>query len=447
MRSASVAPLPFVLFAVASPCLAQDPPPHVGEFVERHCIECHGDGVVKAGLDLTETPEDEVGRLWRWSRMRERVVAHEMPPLHVAEVTEAERRRFSAWVDGELARRVPAVAIDPGDVTIRRLSRAQWRNTIEDLLGIVPDIRELPVDDLGYGFDSIGDALTFSTLHLEKYLTAAQAVAADVFHGEDPAHPVRRPFAASSMRPERERVVVVRGEVANLLSNTMIDCRVPLPRNGIYRLEIRAFGQQAGKQPARMRVLVDGDSIALIDVPNESPKEFVVEAPLPGGIRTIGLAFVNDHYDPRNADPSQRDRNLAIESLVVEGPVDERPMPAAQEWLHEAAERGDTAALRLRSLVQTALPRLWRGRGDAASRERLLRAAQARLEAGESEIEVRRFALAAALVSPWFLFRVEDPTGPVEDRREELATRLSYMLWASAPDDRLRRVARDGGLP
>lgn len=103
-----------------------------------------------------------------------------------------------------------------------------------------------PADDLGYGFDSIGDALTFSTLHLEHYLSAAGAVAAAVFDGEDPLHPTRRRFAAGSMRVVANPGAVRVGDVLHMVSRATVQQAVTLPRAGVYALRLFAGADQAG---------------------------------------------------------------------------------------------------------------------------------------------------------------------------------------------------------
>ncbi|MFT7536940.1 MAG: hypothetical protein ACI85K_002896, partial [Hyphomicrobiaceae bacterium] len=153
----------------AGALVAQDTlavPEQIAEFVEIHCLDCHEGESAKGQFDLATQPADRIGQLARWSRMRERVHSFEMPPVEDSEVTKDERREFREWVDGLLEREVPKLPVDPGQVTVRRLSRGQWRNTVRDLLGVAVDTSGFPADDLGYGFDSIGDALTFSTLHL-----------------------------------------------------------------------------------------------------------------------------------------------------------------------------------------------------------------------------------------------------------------------------------------
>ncbi|MGK0204243.1 MAG: hypothetical protein ACI9S9_003324 [Planctomycetota bacterium] len=443
-------PLSFLVAAVcagASAVRAQDAlvvPEHIAEFVAINCFDCHEGDSAKGKLDLTVDPTDRVGQLARWSRMRDRVHSFEMPPVEDSEVTKDERRVFAAYVDGLLEREVPKLPVDPGQVTVRRLSRGQWRNTVRDLFGVTVVTSGFPVDDLGYGFDSIGDALTFSTLHLENYLAASREVARGVFHGEDPSNPERRVFEAESMRLVNDRGATMSGGVANLFTNATIEQTVDVPRDGVYQVRISAGGSQAGDEPAKMLPALDGKRLKVIEVPNTSSKDFIVEATLKAGRHRVALSFINDYYDPKHPNPKRRDRNLRIDALEIVGPIDARPVPREQQWL-QASLTGHTDELRLLSMIKRMLPELWRRPVTALERERLQRAGALRLKQGESLLVVQRFVLTAALTSPHFLFRLENAAKarvaePLDGA--ELVTRLSYFLWASAPDSRLRSLAR-----
>ena len=432
-----------VLLAQAAAPAPGSVPPDIQDFVEVHCLDCHSGAKAKAGLDLGVPPVGDVDRLWRWSRLRERVHSFEMPPVTDSEVTAAERAEFAQWVDALLSREVPQLPLDPGDVTVRRLSRGQWCNSVRDLFGVSVDTAGFPADDLGYGFDSIGDALTFSTLHLENYLAASAEVAVQVFHGEDPAQPSRRLFQAEAMRLVDDRGASMGGGVAHMFTNATIEQFVDVPRDGQYRLHVVASGQQAGDEPAKMRPALDGKQLAVIEVANREPKEFVIDVVLPRGRHSIALSFINDFYDPKNSNPERRDRNLGIDTLEVVGPVDALPDRPEQQWLRDA-QRGSSDDARLSSMLAAMLPRLWRRAVAKDELQRLRRAGAARLKAGESLLEVQRFVLTVALTSPHFLFRMEG--GGKEGQQAaltgaEIAARLSYFLWASTPDESLSKLA------
>jgi len=145
----------------------------VRPILEDRCFACHGNGLKKGGVDLDAAVTGDQ-KLW-WNVLKN-VRSGIMPPADKPQPSGEERLRLENWI------KLGAFGIDPADpdpgrVTVRRLNRVEYRNTIRDLIGVEYDTTsEFPPDDTGYGFDNIGDVLTFSPLLLEKYLTAANAI-------------------------------------------------------------------------------------------------------------------------------------------------------------------------------------------------------------------------------------------------------------------------------
>ena len=442
------------LVAVCGLATAQSPPiDEAAEFVRAHCIECHGGDSVKGKLDLTQSTGDAVAEAWRWSRLRERVRVGEMPPPDAEQPQRSHSLAFVQAVDARLRHDVPRLPADPGRVTVRRLSRGQWENCVRDLCGVQARTVAFPADDLGYGFDSIGDALTFSTLHLEHYLSAAGAVAAAVFDGEDPLHPTRRRFAAGSMRVvANPGAVRVSDASLHMLSRATVHQDVTLPRAGVYALRLFAGADQAGDEPAKMLLRLDGRDLGTFDVEQKALRSYELKAPLLGGEHRFEITFLNDHYAPTDPDPERRDRNLHVDWFEVEGPLDARVVPPQQQWLHEAIARIPDERKRLQALAKVVLPRVWRRPVGEDEVLRVVRAAAQELEDSGSIVRAQRLVLQAALVSPHFLFRLEagghegGAGRAVPLNGPALASRLSFLVWASTPDARLLQLARDGKL-
>ncbi|MCA8978069.1 MAG: DUF1592 domain-containing protein [Planctomycetes bacterium] len=426
-------------------------------FLEDHCLDCHGGDLRKGDLDLRESLADPVQRLARLSHLRARVAAAEMPPPDPDEPEGAgpdgaERVAFVAWADEVLWRDVPRLPPAPGRTTIRRLNGAQWRRTIEDLFGVTVATTGFPADDLGYGFDTVGEAMMFSTLHLEKYLAAASAVAAEVITGEDPEHPQVRRFEAETMRVGNPDLVTFGSDFVNLFSQTHLDQPLRLPRDGVYVLRVSARSTPAGTEAARMRMAIDGEAVATVEVPLRRFEEFETELRLRGGEHLIRLAYINDHYDPKNPDPTRRDRNLHIDWCELIGPIDAPVVPAQQRWVHEAAATGGSDPTRIRAFAAVLLPRVWRRPVEDDEIERHAGVGDAALADGEDLVAALRLVLQSALTSPNFLFRCEPASGTavpgeaVPVTGSTLAVRLSYFLWASTPDLRLLELGRDDAL-
>ncbi|MFY9341376.1 MAG: DUF1592 domain-containing protein, partial [Planctomycetota bacterium] len=359
---------------------------------------------------------------------------------------------FVAGVAGRLAAEVGKLPPDPGRVTVRRLSRSQWANCVRDLFGVEVSTAGFPADDLGLGFDTIGDALTFSTLHLEQYLAAAGAVATAVAEVEDRSPPRVQRHEAESMRLADGPGVGQDGDAANLYTRATIEQEVRLPRDGIYRLRVVAGADQAGDEPAQMVLRLDGRDLDTFEVDRRPLASFELRAPLNGGEHRFAIAFVNDHYEPEHPDPQRRDRNLHVDCLEVVGPLDAPAVPPARRWLHDAVPgRGDDAA-KLRVFVRTLLPRVWRRPATDAEQRRLTDAGAARLGGDGGLAAAVRLVVQAALASPHFLFRGETggtggrPGTVVPLSGHALATRLSFLVWASTPDERLLDLAGRGRL-
>lgn len=444
--------LVLVCSTLAAPSFAQEEVAALDAFTHSRCVECHGGDTTKGKLDLTVAPAEPVDRLWRWSRLRDRVRAGEMPPADAEQPAADERERFVAAVDELLRTEVPKLPPDPGRVTVRRLSRTQWENVVRDLFAVAVDTSAFPADDLGYGFDTIGDAMTFSTLHLEKFLAAARDVAAAAFEVEDGKNPPVRRLEAEAMQLVDGSGAGLDGEVANLYTRAAIEQAVRLPRDGVYRLVLLAGADQAGDEPAKMVLRLDGRDLETFEVGERRLREFALTTPITGGEHRFAIAFVNDYYEPKNPDPARRDRNLHVDWLEVNGPTDARPVPPARQWLLDALATRGSDETRLRTMVRAMLPRAYRRPVTDDEVARIARVGDQVLRTGQPLLAAARAALQAALVSPHFLFRLEGggvegrPGGVVPIAGAALAARLSFFLWASCPDERLTKVAASGHL-
>ncbi len=342
---------------------------------------------------------------------------------------------------------VPDVCADPGRPVMRRLNRFEYDNTLRDLLGddSRPAARTFPEDDLGYGFDTVGDTLNVSPLHLEAMLGAAEDAVQLALDG--PVQSALYTFEAEAVGSEVG--AAWRDEAWNLWSNGRLVASVPLAGDGRYALRVRAWAQQAGPEPARMTISLDNQLLHTVDVEavQAGPEVYAFEVQATAGVHALEVAFINDFYDPDNADPSQRDRNLYVDWFELEGPLDAappNPEVRAQIMVCEPAGDGDTACAR--QIVEAFARRAWRRPVEAAEVDTLMTLVTDAVEGGDGLDVGLRWALQACLVSPNFLYKVEagEPARALDDH--ELATRLSYFLWSSTPDDALLAAADAGAL-
>ena len=166
------------LMAVPADCRAKDISyeKQIQPLLEQYCFDCHGEGTAKGGLSLDswKSPAERVADLHVWKEVLRNVSLKVMPPAkRKTQPAEEERALIESWIEQRVFRYDPDNP-DPGRVTIRRLNRQEYNNTVRDLLHV--DFKpgeEFPPDDTGYGFDTIGDVLTLSPVLLEKYMSAA----------------------------------------------------------------------------------------------------------------------------------------------------------------------------------------------------------------------------------------------------------------------------------
>ena len=163
-------------------------------FLQKHCYQCHGPAMKKGGIafHLYKDEQAVIKDRQVWHSVHDMVHAGEMPPQDRPRPTVPETDAFLQVVQDIFARADRNAKRDPGRVTMRRLNRIEYKNTIRDLLDVPFDANDLPQDDVGYGFDNIGDVLTISPLLMERYLAAAESIVTRAFPTEPLPAEVRR---------------------------------------------------------------------------------------------------------------------------------------------------------------------------------------------------------------------------------------------------------------
>ncbi len=332
---------------------------------------------------------------------------------------------------------------DPGRVTLHRLNNAEYNNTVRDLLGTaLTPADDFPADDRGYGFDNVADVLRVSTLSLELYEAAAQALIAD-------ALAVTTGSSVQSFEITSDASVGTQvGEGWLFFSAGTSSITMTTPIAGTYRVSVRAYEEQAGTEAAVLSIEVPNEVPTMIDVTavEASPAVYEAELPLPAGTVQITVGFDNDYYDAVTGD----DRNLWIDYVEVEGPLDGPVIDGARRDAILVCTELDDRDCQT-TILSGFANRAWRRPTEAAEIDQLLELVDLAIEEGDTAEDGLELALQQILVSPHFLYRVEidpDPTSatphPLTDW--ELATRLSYFLWSSMPDAELFAAAEAGEL-
>jgi hypothetical protein len=422
----------------------------VQPLLAKYCFECHRGEKAKAGLafDAYRDERTAIGRAQVWEKVLDHLESGLMPPEGNPQPTDDERAVVIRWIESRVLK-IDCSQIDPGRVTIRRLNRAEYNNTIRDLLGIdIKPADDFPSDDVGYGFDHMGDVLSMPPVLLERYLAAAERV-----------------VDAAIKTPDPDRAPVKSGNGRVLASVSEAELEIELTRTGDYVLRVDAWAQQAGPEIAKMTLRLDGLDLQTFDVAavEGQPAAFEAKVNLPAGKHRFAAGFINDYYKPDDPNPNNRDRNLVVERLSVQGPLGVLPenLPASHTRLitcsprksagETAGETGEVADCS-RTILRAFATRAFRRPATDAEVDRLIRIVLAATKEGDSFERGIQVAVQAVLVSPHFLFRIEldpEPLNPLAVRtigEYELATRLSYFLWSSMPDDELMCLAHDGAL-
>jgi hypothetical protein len=456
--------------AAATAGLRAQAGPDVSAFLERYCIDCHDGGIKRGGLDLESLKNASVGEHAEvWEKAIRRMEARQMPPPEEDRPDEDGYRSML----GELEAFLDSQPIDPGNVpSIRRLTRTEYRNAIRDLLGLDVDVADLlPKDESSLGFDNITVG-GLSPALLSRYVNAAQTISR-LATGNDPGAPEVRVIRVPADRTQEERV---EGLPLGTRGGILIDHT--FPSAGEYDIEVRLTRDrneevEGLRETHRMEILLDRGRVAEFEIKPPGSADFSkVDAHLKaritvdGGPKKIGVTFVKQaasllesRRDPYAAQYNMHRhprRSPAVYQVTITGPhrfQDTGGSPSRKRIFTtrpataDPADEERAAEEILRPLLRHAYRRPVTPE-DLGGPMSLFR--EGRDEGGFDEgIEQ---ALAAILVSPRFLFRIENdpadlPAGtvyPLDDLT--LASRLSFFLWASLPDAELLDLAERGEL-
>jgi len=428
-----------------------------------YCYDCHGDGMKKGGVAFDEFKSDESiltnRELW-WGALKY-LRAGIMPPDKKARPTDAQKQLVANWIKTEVFGIDPK-NLDPGRVTIRRLNRVEYRNTIRDLMGVDYDTSvEFPPDDTGYGFDDIGDVLTLSPMLMEKYIAAAETIVAR-------AVPVISRVVPEVTIPGSRFQDAAKPETS---ARRMKESMLPLPfyrpaaltasfdaaHEGSYQvaLDLGVKGE-FDFDPAKCQAVFKMDGRPLLQKEfgwdNKTfPYEF--EAALAKGKHQLEFEL-----HPLNVAPGETNTLvMRLVNVTVRGPTEKqfatKPKNYARFFPRDvpegAAERRQYAQEILRSFTGKA----FRRPVDEPTVNRLATLASGvYTQPGKSFEAGIAYAIEAAIASPRFLFRIEENkpvdshTAWSEVNEYSLASRLSYFLWSTMPDDELTGLAARGEL-
>ena len=332
---------------------------------------------------------------------------------------------------------------DPGRITLHRLNNAEYNNTVRDLLGTkLTPANDFPADDRGYGFDNVADVLRLSPLAVELYETAAEQLITDTLKVTTQS--------TTAMFEVMSQAGTGNASAGGWLfySNGTATIAVNAPVAGMYTFKVRAYGQQAGPEPAKLSIEIPNQQPIVIDVTavQASPAIYETTVSLPAGAASVGISFINDFYD----NVAMADRNLWVDYVAVTGPINAPQIDNARRNHVLVCDALDDRACQ-QTILSSFAKRAWRRPPTDDEVGKLLGLVDLARAQGDTSEAGLRLALQRVLVSPNFVFRVEvdpDPTSmkPRPLTGWELASRLSYFLWSSMPDDELFAAAESGRL-
>ena len=466
IRRGPFAALALFLCAGSSAVLpAEELSREAAQLLDRYCVRCHKGEKPKGGLDLSAARDSEAIQRGRkkWESVSRMLVLREMPPKKARQPSEAERLALRAAVDAELNRFDCDGAIDPGRPTIRRLSRYEYARTVRDLTGLEIELADdFPADDVGYGFDNIGDVLSLPPLLLEKYIDSAENIVSTLFStlavgGSGLVHYEGEEAAPRNRTPNKHvRRAGTDDKAAGIYSNYELSVIYEASESGDYVLRARAYGSQAGPETVRMGFRIDGKTVgeAQVKAVAAAPQVYEARVKLNKGKHRFGVALLNDYDGTGNPNPALRgDRNLFIDWFEI-GLFELQKAPAESSGMivRPLMEDGRPHLGNISKTIKGFVTRAYRRPLQDGELERFVQLGRAVVDDEGSIEDALRVIFQAALSSPHFLFRVEldaEPENPGAIHPVapyELATRLSYFLWSSMPDAELFKLAGDGSL-
>ena len=433
--------------------------------VNRYCVGCHSEKLHTAGVVLQNLDTGMGGTSTAtWEKVLRKFGSGQMPPVGLPRPTAEAAAAFNGW----LLTSLDAAALahpNPGHPTIHRLNRAEYSNAVRDLLAL--DIKpgaKLPADDTGYGFDNIGDVLSMSPMLVERYISVARMVS-------------RAAVGDSAVKPESNEFTPQKDSAARTTrasddlpfdssGGLLIDYHFPVNAEYLIKIKLPPVVQQ-------------------FDAPSQVPRVIELRLPVKAGTHRVGATFLSENLVPESLmsagkrvpvtpdtvatskldvrvdgarvqtyDVEHSGDRPQLSSLIVAGP-------------YNVAGAGDTPSRRMiftcrptspaqeapcaRKIISTLGRRAYRRPFTAADLKPLMAFYETGRREGSFDLGIS-MALRAMLISPDFLFRVEhDPPksepGLVHRVSDiELASRLSFFLWSSIPDEELLTLAERGQL-
>jgi hypothetical protein len=484
-----------LLAALTAPCVAAGP--DVLAFVRTNCLACHNSAVRSGDVDLEVYKEPKAFTDGRetWERVLAKLKAGEMPPPGIPRPPAVEFDAVTHWLEAEFKRQDLAIKPGAGPVPARRLNRAEYNNTVRDLLGV--DLRpadNFPQDNAAFGFDNNSDALRVSPVLLDKYLDAAEHLVRTAIFGPEKMKPSMTHYGS----PVRIQTVPKSFDNYDLtglsaLSSFHVSHRFPVEAEYNFHLVLNGHRPNQSES-AHLAFWVDGKLIHEfeVDATDLEGQTHDFRARITAGDHLLSASYIKQFHglppSYKGPEPSTRPPQALIttrgaltekdletirklgttikldrvetrvdnrfEAIDIGGPFDQVTKPSPENlrriFVCKPASEDDMACAR--SIVSNFATRAFRRPATRAEVDQFLSLVSLARKQGDSFEEGIAAALEAVLVAPPFLFRMEKDRPATTEHQsisvgdDELASRLSYFLWSTMPDAELMRVAAAGQL-
>jgi len=442
-------------------------------FLEKHCIECHGEKVKKSGLTLHQYKDDATIMKDRslWKTAMTMILSGEMPPEKkprpsIAEIDAFQKSISTVFANGDRDSKTSA-----GHVAMRRLNRTEYNNTVRDLMLIdFNPTDDFPADEVGHGFDNISDVQWISAVHMERYFAAAEAIMQRAIASEAPKPPYHwhegKFLEPASQNVPKDKWRPINGDKpGEAIFTGPLHTPVKVFAGNEYKIEARLYAKADPGKKIKVAVLACGkdvpkpatdaeaDTLFGLAVKNLRPFQILktvevnsfseknnehIKFNLPTNITMdrLALAIVK----PAAGEPIP---HIFVEHLSTEGPLDTRPAFQRKYLDRPKDAKKDVFT---RDFLTRFVSKAFRRPATPDEIERYVKTAAAAETRGASWELALQETIQAILSSPKFLFRPELDSRSTSTELQplgdyELASRLSYFLWSSMPDDELFALA------
>jgi hypothetical protein len=410
--------------------------------VNQYCVTCHSERLKTGNLVLEKlNPTQASANAETWERVIRKVRAGMMPPAGAPRPDRGTLDAFAASLETQLDR-ASAAHPNPGATALHRLNRNEYGNAIRDLLALDVDVSTLlPADDSAEGFDNVADVLRVSPSLMDRYVAAAAKISR-LAVGDAAIGATTSTYRTSSISED-----IPLGAPGGLA------VRHYFPVDGVYSFKVKGGGGiPYDNRVSKIEVTVDGESVSLVEVGYYVTADFKLT--LKAGSHALGFALLEK--DPQEINHTWRvvPGNVSVTNVAIAGPLSstgpgDTPSRRAIFVCHPQAGTDDVPCAK--RILSTLARRAYRGPVTDGELETLLGFYQRGRNTGSFDSGIQ-LAVQRMLVSPRFVFRFEEepdkiPAGAAYRISDlELASRLSFFLWGSIPDDELLNLASTNKL-